>query len=247
MNTISFDQPLSDAELDRLQRHLAALPSPTALNLEGLDGLIAAAHCSPELILPSEVLEAAWGADPDGGVAVPPGDAQSEEMAGLILRHWNTVGDALGRTLDHDDVYLPILLEDEHGVAHANDWAQGFLRGVAMRPGSWNDLLDDEDKAGSIVPMMALAHENDPDPELSAGSFTPERRETIIAGMIAGLTHIYRYFAPHRRTLAAVARQAKPARRVAPKVGRNEPCPCGSGRKFKHCHGGAMGTGGVGH
>ena len=22
-----------------------------------------------------------------------------------------------------------------------------------------------------------------------------------------------------------------------PKVGRNEPCPCGSGRKFKHCHG----------
>jgi preprotein translocase subunit SecA len=23
----------------------------------------------------------------------------------------------------------------------------------------------------------------------------------------------------------------------APKVGRNEPCPCGSGKKFKHCHG----------
>jgi len=25
--------------------------------------------------------------------------------------------------------------------------------------------------------------------------------------------------------------------RVAPKVGRNEPCPCGSGRKYKHCCG----------
>ncbi|MCB9054290.1 MAG: preprotein translocase subunit SecA [Chitinophagales bacterium] len=25
--------------------------------------------------------------------------------------------------------------------------------------------------------------------------------------------------------------------KVAPKVGRNEPCPCGSGKKFKHCHG----------
>jgi preprotein translocase subunit SecA len=23
----------------------------------------------------------------------------------------------------------------------------------------------------------------------------------------------------------------------APKVGRNEPCPCGSGKKYKHCHG----------
>ena len=24
---------------------------------------------------------------------------------------------------------------------------------------------------------------------------------------------------------------------VGPKVGRNEPCPCGSGKKFKKCHG----------
>ncbi|MFM8683885.1 MAG: SEC-C metal-binding domain-containing protein, partial [Chthoniobacterales bacterium] len=28
-----------------------------------------------------------------------------------------------------------------------------------------------------------------------------------------------------------------PARREAPKVGRNEPCPCGSGKKFKSCCG----------
>jgi preprotein translocase subunit SecA len=26
-------------------------------------------------------------------------------------------------------------------------------------------------------------------------------------------------------------------RRATPKVGRNEPCPCGSGKKYKHCHG----------
>jgi preprotein translocase subunit SecA len=25
--------------------------------------------------------------------------------------------------------------------------------------------------------------------------------------------------------------------RVAPRVGRNDPCPCGSGKKFKQCHG----------
>ncbi len=30
---------------------------------------------------------------------------------------------------------------------------------------------------------------------------------------------------------------AEPFVRPMPKVGRNEPCPCGSGRKFKHCHG----------
>jgi preprotein translocase subunit SecA len=29
----------------------------------------------------------------------------------------------------------------------------------------------------------------------------------------------------------------QPFHRNAPKVGRNDPCPCGSGRKYKHCHG----------
>jgi uncharacterized protein len=28
-------------------------------------------------------------------------------------------------------------------------------------------------------------------------------------------------------------------KRDAPKVGRNDPCPCGSGKKFKKCHGAA--------
>jgi len=35
----------------------------------------------------------------------------------------------------------------------------------------------------------------------------------------------------------AAAQPAQPVQRPALKVGRNEPCPCGSGRKFKHCHG----------
>jgi preprotein translocase subunit SecA len=35
---------------------------------------------------------------------------------------------------------------------------------------------------------------------------------------------------------AAVAALA-PVVRDGPKVGRNDPCPCGSGKKYKHCHG----------
>jgi preprotein translocase subunit SecA len=35
---------------------------------------------------------------------------------------------------------------------------------------------------------------------------------------------------------AAVA-AAAPVVREGPKVGRNDPCPCGSGKKYKHCHG----------
>jgi preprotein translocase subunit SecA len=36
---------------------------------------------------------------------------------------------------------------------------------------------------------------------------------------------------------AATGAPAQPFTREQPKVGRNEPCPCGSGKKFKHCHG----------
>jgi preprotein translocase subunit SecA len=34
--------------------------------------------------------------------------------------------------------------------------------------------------------------------------------------------------------------QVQPARREGPKIGRNDPCPCGSGQKFKKCHGEAL-------
>jgi preprotein translocase subunit SecA len=36
---------------------------------------------------------------------------------------------------------------------------------------------------------------------------------------------------------AAAAPAQQPARRAAPRIGRNDPCPCGSGQKFKKCHG----------
>ncbi|MRR49596.1 MAG: preprotein translocase subunit SecA [Rhodocyclaceae bacterium] len=35
----------------------------------------------------------------------------------------------------------------------------------------------------------------------------------------------------------AEPQKAQPVERHLPKVGRNDPCPCGSGKKYKHCHG----------
>jgi preprotein translocase subunit SecA len=35
----------------------------------------------------------------------------------------------------------------------------------------------------------------------------------------------------------AAPAQAAPFVREEPKTGRNEPCPCGSGKKYKYCHG----------
>jgi preprotein translocase subunit SecA len=34
-----------------------------------------------------------------------------------------------------------------------------------------------------------------------------------------------------------VAEKPQPVKRESKKIGRNDPCPCGSGKKYKKCHG----------
>ena len=43
-----------------------------------------------------------------------------------------------------------------------------------------------------------------------------------------------------RNGTGSVPPPARPTARAAPKIGRNDPCPCGSGKKFKQCHGRAF-------
>jgi len=65
------------------------------------------------------------------------------------------------------------------------------------------------------------------------GIIDEERRKQMIAMMVAALKKIYDHFAPQRH--AAAHEAAATYRRSAPKIGRNDPCPCGSGRKYKQC------------
>jgi len=54
------------------------------------------------------------------------------------------------------------------------------------------------------------------------------------------LSNVQYHHADYEEALAAAAtpeKKPKPQERAMPKVGRNEPCPCGSGKKYKHCHG----------
>ena len=181
-------------------------------------------------MLPSEYLPKIWGGDQTNEPAF---DTQSvvREFLSLIMRHWN----AICHNLQSDGEFLPVLLNDESGVARANDWATGFMRGVDMRPDSWLALMNDDDHGGVLIPIMALAYEHHPDPEMRPYKepMSIERREQLIVGVAASVPAIYRYFAAELETqkLSSV----RTFRRDAPKVGRNEPCPCGSGKKFKHC------------
>jgi uncharacterized protein len=97
--------------------------------------------------------------------------------------------------------------------------------------------MDDEEQGGSLVPILALAHEHHPDPEMRPyiEPISAEMREKLIVGAAAGVMAIYDYFEAERVVGARRRGSAATFRREAPKVGRNELCPCGSGKKFKHC------------
>jgi uncharacterized protein len=226
------EQPLTHAELDRLADVLKRCGGKNAMNVEMLDGFLAALICSPESVLPSEYLPEIWGGDDSDGLAFE-SKSDLQELLSLIMRHWN----ATGHILQSGGNFFPVLLEDDSGVSRGNAWAVGFLRGMGMRRNSWSDLLDNEQHGGSLVPIMALAHENDPDPNMRsyAEPVSAELRDKLIAGVMVGVPAIYRYFAGDRKSEARRLASAGTFRRDAPKVGRNDPCPCGSGRKFKHC------------
>ena len=99
------------------------------------------------------------------------------------MRHWNTSAS----TLYKGEAYVPLLLEDENGVAHGNDWANGFMRGMHMRHEGWAELVNNDEHAGYLIPMMMLYHEHAKYPEMRPKPISLEKREDVIAHMAAGL------------------------------------------------------------
>jgi uncharacterized protein len=226
-------QALTDEEYDHMAAVLDRFHSERAMNLEMLDGFFAALICSPDMVPPSEYLSEIWGGDmPDEALSER---QELQTFLDLVMRHWNAVVHAL----HSEDVFVPLLLEDDEGVAHGNDWANGFARGMELRREDWSELFDDTEHAGALVPILALAHEHHPDAEMRPYKepISPERREQLIVGVAVSVPAIYRYFASHRRLAARAGRERTTHRRSEPKVGRNGPCPCGSGQKFKKCCG----------
>ena len=124
-----------------------------------------------------------------------------------------------------------MIFEDEQGELHGNDWAHGFMRGMHMRHDEWAELVNDEKYGGCLIPMMMLYHEHDEDPKTRSNPIMPEKREQVIALMAAGLMNAYEYFRRDRDGDLSVP--PLEARRGTRKTGRNDLCPCGSGRKYK--------------
>ena len=227
----TLSQTLADTEFDQLNEFLARFRSERAMNLEMSDGFFAALHFAPQMSPPSAFLPELWG-----GGEMSDDEAFShqehKEFMELVLRHWNDVL----RRLSDDEVFLPVLYSDEQECFTGNDWAQGFVRGMDYHSADWSEILDEE-QFGALIPILALFHEHDPDPSLRPEPFSAAQREELLIGLAAGAMRVYRHLEPHRKMAARLVKEQSTIRRTSPKLGRNAPCPCGSGKKYKKCCG----------
>lgn len=217
---------LTDAEIARLDELLEAINPEGSMTLEELDGFFAALACCTEQVPMDEYLPLVLGLDDD---APPPSEASLGELRKLVETHWLAV---VGQLYEGTG-FAPVLSYDEDGLAQGNAWAIGFLRGMAVRPDAWTALDDDEEAVDILDPLMRLAEEIEPGDGSEATPIPDDEREAVIESMFDNVMDIYEFFREKRERNLAPAT----LRRTGAKVGRNDPCPCGSGKKFKQCHG----------
>ncbi len=225
-------EPLTADELDELDRLLLEVDADEGMTLDTLDGFLHAIAMGPETVMPSQWLPKVWGLE-DGGM-MPPMDSleQVNHLLWLIMRHHNSIIEGLEQS---PPVFAPMWPVVEHSGTEAEDaegWARGFTEGVKLSQAAWQPLLDDPQGKAWYYPIELLGDEDAP-PEWNELIRTPEQRAALTAQIEGSVLQMHAHWLPLRQAVA----ERHTAQAMSTKVGRNEPCPCGSGKKFKKCCG----------
>jgi len=254
---MSTSTDLTDAEFAELDELLATTPAPLqALDASMLDGYLCGVLVQPRLIEIEEWLPPIF--DYDGGVL--PADADpvwQARIQTLVERRFT----ALNRALVEDGWFDPVVLDlDEEApresseAAESDDadqaearasfeglspisrtlmpWVAGFQHAALCFP-ELAEMDDDAVMAALARLYRHLPAETDEEKEIVA---TLDREHPLkdlddaIEELVVTVADLSDLTQEHRYRVETL-------RREGPKVGRNDPCPCGSGRKYKQCHG----------
>lgn len=209
MSAADWNTPLSDHDLAILSDWFDAeeRDDQTMTMLE-VDGFLTAIASAPNLIPPSTWLPVVLHGAPRH---------RHQPLGDLLLRYANMIG-ALAESGELDPGLDPDSEEDEGFDA----WCSGYTRAVQLDH-AW---AADDAAVALVAPLLVLAGELPPPPAPDA----PRRFRRELPHTLAA---IHRHFAPARQAAALAA--STPVKRAGPKVGRNDPCPCGSGKKYKQC------------
>jgi uncharacterized protein len=228
-------QPLTDKELDELDSLLVQIGGDGSMSVEELDGFQCALIACPEMVSIAEYLPKILGLRTSD--ATIPDEKTLNRLLELMMRNWNSIVS----DMQDDGFHVPLLLCDDKGVARGNDWANAFLMGMDLRKKAWDESVKDEDAFAPLIPILALAYEDHPEKEMRPYKkrVGKKLRSDLIAGMAAAVKVLYERRIPSLRLKSATEKtvNSKPRRHKAVKIQRNDPCYCGSGKKYKKCCG----------
>ncbi|CAN5290604.1 YecA family protein [soil metagenome] len=220
------------SKLRKLDAALLDLASDEAMGLSEFDGFCAGLLVCPDLVMPGEWLKRVWGEEEDGE---PVFDdlADARKMIAMLTDHYNDVAKMLHRRQgDYAAIYD---VDTRNGETLWEIWVEGFAAAMELRPESWTAMARDfdEDTAAAFSCLVVLIDIARGESDLPAE--TIEEMTVNAHDLIPGLVETL-YDAQLRLNQGALAAPAAgPVTRG--KTGRNEPCPCGSGKKYKKCCG----------
>jgi uncharacterized protein len=223
---------LSDAELDTLAEALASDRMPNAMPIDAVQGAFYALASGPGEFPDAQALAALVLGDDAGHADAPDAEPSRATLDALIARY----AAQCGRELREAEDSLPLLLFDgDDGKPDYATWCTGYLDGIDASAAPWFEEDGDGTIEALVEPIDILAADASHAPSRRSDG-TNARRDAAEAerdaarNLVDTLIDIRDHWFDLRTSRV-------PARRDAPKVGRNDPCPCGSGRKFKQCHG----------
>jgi uncharacterized protein len=231
---VTTARPLDAEQLDRLERLLEQRALPFGgLGLEALDGYLSARAVAP-VAGREDWPVVVWGRTPPRWES----EAEAADVAALLAGLEATVAKRLRLGEELPGLLQPLVgLPEDPDADHPDtldigrEWAEGFFLAVEEAKDAWDAWLDAEDWIEEVFVLLdelasgQLATEPGEAPEVLPYR---DRLDTIasLPGMLADLhAHRLEHLTPR-----------EPVRR-APTPGRNDPCPCGSGRKYKACCG----------
>ena len=226
-----LSDPLSDEEIELLQTVLLDRVDEDAvtdgkdegvLDVSELDGLLTAVVSGPVTIVPSRWLPAVWGDFEPTWHSV---DDYGAFMS-MLMRHMNSIAEIL---IEEPAAFEPMFLEHVwkgKAVVVVDEWCEGYMRGVGLAADEWHAGVPEI--ADLLAPIRAFTAATDWRAHELSEPQAAKLRDAIAPNVRA--LHAY-WLARRAKDTQSLARQARPSSRV----GRNEPCPCGSGKKYKKC------------
>ncbi len=244
--------PLTEAEQDQLFE-LMGDPSLSedAMSIEMADGYMTACIVGPVPVPVPHWLEAIFD---QATLPLPHDTERQQRLLQLLLRRYADIDASTLLSVDEttpENILMPLSahVRDEDRITpyrldaqrermgnwDLQDWAKGFCRAIA-EDDAWEPLLDSADATALMSPLVLYSMGYNPD-YLELQLEEQDDLVVLLIGSVCAMRHWWRAY--HRRAAGAraLAEAAAPQRREAPKVGRNDPCPCGSGNKYKKCCG----------